>query len=107
MSRQQLLGPSTKGLQIEGIAVIQHHGCGDALAPLRVGDADHGTLGNRGMRAQCFLDLERGYFVSAGLEDVNVGAAKNAIAAVLDDRRCETIHRGRRPVSHQAGPNIP
>src|SRR5208283_2424742 len=94
VSREQLLGPGAKGREIEGIAVIQHvgqylfqnYGRSDALAPLWIGHADHGTLGDRGMFAQRFLNLQRGYLVSARLEDVNVRPAKNAIDTVLDDR---------------------
>src|SRR5258708_22994156 len=68
------------------MAVIQHSGRSDALAPLWIGHANNGTLGNRGMFAQRFLNLQRGYFVSARLEDVNICSAKNAIDTVLDDR---------------------
>src|SRR5258708_9450313 len=38
------------------------------------------------MFAQRFLNLQRGYFVSARLEDVNICPAKNTIDTVLDDR---------------------
>src|SRR5258708_25500400 len=68
------------------MAVIQHSGRSDALAPLWVGHADNGTRGNRGMFAQRVLNLQRGFFVSARLEDVNICPAKNTIDTVLDDR---------------------
>ena len=69
------------------MTVIEDDGHGDALAPLRIGHADHYALGNSGMFAQCFLNLQGGYLVTARLEYVNVRSAKNAIDALLDDRR--------------------
>src|SRR5215813_7773018 len=69
------------------MTVIQDNGHGDALAPLRIGHADNYALGNRGMFAQCFLNLQRGYLVSAGLDDVTVRPAENAIDAVRDEPR--------------------
>ena len=79
-------GPGAQRWQIEGIAIVQHHRRGDALAPLRIGHTDDGTLGNRGMFAQRLLNLQRGNLVSARLENVDVRPAENAIDAVLDDR---------------------
>src|ERR1700730_14442539 len=70
---------------MESIAVIQHHGRSDALAPLRIGHADNRTIGDRRMFAQDFLNLQGGYFVSPRLEDVDTRPAKNAIDTVLDD----------------------
>src|SRR3982074_2699979 len=38
------------------------------------------------MFAQGFLNFQRGYLVSPGLEDVNIRPAKKAMDTVLDDR---------------------
>src|ERR1019366_10279971 len=86
-SREQLLGPGTQRRQIEDIAVVQpffqNNGRSDALAPLRIGHTDHGTLGNCGMFAERVLNLQRVYFVSTRFENVDVRPAKNAIDIVF------------------------
>ena len=86
VSCQQFSGPSTEALQIENIAIFQHHRRGDTLAPLCIGYADHRTFGNCGMPAQRLFNLQSGYFVATGLEYVDVRSTKDAVDTVLDDR---------------------
>ena len=73
-------------MQIENIAIFQHHRRGDTLSPLCIGYSDYPTLGNCRMPAQRLFDLQSGYFVAASLEYVDVCSTKNAVDAVLDDR---------------------
>src|ERR1019366_1775910 len=61
----------------------QNHGRSHALAPLRIGHADHGTVRNCGMFAQRILNLQRGYLVSTRFENVDVRPAKNAMDTVF------------------------
>jgi hypothetical protein len=78
-------GPGAEGGKIEVAVWMQNNGGGDALAPFGIGDADDGALGDGGMGAEGLFDFESGEFVTAGLEDVDAGAAEDAIGVVLDD----------------------
>src|SRR3954453_2974975 len=51
-------------------AVAQHDARERALRPLLVGDRDHRGLGDRGMRHQRVLELDRRDPLAAGLDDV-------------------------------------
>src|SRR5208283_361977 len=86
VGRKELFAPGAKRWQIKPSTMLQHHSCGDALTPLRIGHADHGTLSNGRMFAECFLNLQRGNLVPTCLDDVNVRPPKDAIDTVLDDR---------------------
>src|SRR5262245_40551290 len=79
--REVLLGPGAERVEIERRTILQHDGRRDALAPFGILDADHAAVRDGGMGAQRFLDLDRGYLEAAGLDDVDRGAAEDAIGA--------------------------
>ena len=72
---------------MESIAVIQHHGRSDALAPLRIGQADHCAIVHSGMAANHIFDLGRRDLVAAGLDDVDAAAAPQSIRTTFHDRK--------------------
>ena len=58
VSCQELLGPGTKGRQVEDITLFQHYGRSHALTPLWIGQADNGTFRHRGMFTQRLLNFQ-------------------------------------------------
>src|SRR5215469_14604685 len=96
MRRQSLFSPLAKLFKLQAISLFENKSCTDSFAPLQIGNSNDGALRDSGVFAQRFLDLQRGYFMPACLQDVDVGTPEDAVDAVFK-HRC--ISRSEPPIT--------